>query len=450
MESKAGTLSLGRKFGYGLGDFGLNLHWQGMGLFLTFFQTEIMGLSPVWAGVTFFAAALWDGITDPIMGVIADRTRGRWGSHRPYLLFGAVPLAASLALAFTAPGFTGPAAVMYGLATHMLLRTTYTVVAIPYSSLSARMTSDADERTSLTGWRMQFAFLGGAAVSWMMPVLARQFAGLDGAQGYAVAAAIIGGVSVVAFILCFLIVREQPVTAARLARDEHFWDDLKGFIALVRRGGPTVQLYLCILISQIMVPLQARNYLYFFKYGIGDMSRADQAMALFGAINVLSVPLWVWLIRRTEKLTGFMVGGGLFAVGSLGFALMPQWSYWGGFIPLAVACAGHTAYAVCIWAMLPDTVDWSEWRFRRRDEGKIFGLAAFLQKAALGLSGLLMAAVFHGFDVTKGQGEASEMGLRVVMGVIPLAGILAAMFIMRDYRLDLRRHAAIVQRLGNR
>lgn len=450
MESKAGTLSLGRKFGYGLGDFGLNLHWQGMGLFLTFFQTEIMGLSPVWAGVTFFAAALWDGITDPIMGVIADRTRGRWGSHRPYLLFGAVPLAASLALAFTAPGFTGPAAVMYGLATHMLLRTTYTVVAIPYSSLSARMTSNADERTSLTGWRMQFAFLGGAAVSWMMPVLARQFAGLDGAQGYAVAAAIIGGVSVVAFILCFLIVREQPVVAARMARQERFWDDLKGFIALVRRGGPTVQLYLCILISQIMVPLQARNYLYFFKYGIGDMSRADQAMALFGAINVLSVPLWVWLIRRTEKLTGFMVGGGLFAVGSLGFALMPEWSYWGGFIPLAVACAGHTAYAVCIWAMLPDTVDWSEWRFRRRDEGKIFGLAAFLQKAALGLSGLLMAAVFHGFDVTKGQGEASEMGLRVVMGLIPLAGIVAAMFIMRDYRLDLHRHAAIVQRLGNR
>jgi GPH family glycoside/pentoside/hexuronide:cation symporter len=100
--------------------------------------------------------------------------------------------------------------------------------------------------------------------------------------------------------------------------------------------------------------------------------------------------------------------------------------------------------------MLPDSVDWSEWRFRRRDEGKIFGLAAFLQKAALGISGLLMAAIFHGFDVTKGQGEASEMGLRFVMGVIPLTGILAAMFIMRDYRLDLRRHAAIVQRLGNR
>lgn len=450
MESKAGTLSLGRKFGYGLGDFGLNLHWQGMGLFLTFFQTEIMGLSPVWAGVTFFVAALWDGITDPIMGVIADRTRGRWGSHRPYLLFGAVPLAASLALAFTAPGFTGPAAVMYGLATHMLLRTTYTVVAIPYSSLSARMTSNADERTSLTGWRMQFAFLGGAAVSWMMPALAKHFADLDGAQGYAVAASIIGAVSAVAFVLCFLIVREQPVAASRLAQEGSFWDDLKGFLALVRRGGPTVQLYLCILISQIMVPLQARNYLYFFKYGIGDMGRADQALALFGAINVLCVPLWVWLIRRTEKLTGFMVGGTLFAIGSLGFAAMPDWGYWGAFIPLAIACAGHTAYAVCIWAMLPDTVDWSEWRFRRRDEGKIFGLAAFLQKAALGLSGLLMAAIFHGFDVTKGQGEASETGLRVVMGVIPLIGILAAMFIMRNYRLDLRRHAGIVERLGNR
>ncbi|MFV3130526.1 MFS transporter [Niveispirillum sp. KHB5.9] len=450
MERKAGTLGLGRKFGYGLGDFGLNLHWQGMALFLTFFQTEIMGLSPVWAGVTFFVAVLWDGIADPIMGLIADRTRGRWGSFRPYLLFGALPLAASSALAFTAPGLVGAAAVSYALGTHMLLRTAYTVVAIPYSSLSARMTSDADERTSLTGWRMLFAFGGGAAVSWMMPWLAREFAGGDAARGYAIAASIIGALSAVAFVACFLMVREQPVAAARLQRDVRVWDDLKGFLALARRGGPTVQLYLCILISQIMVPLQARNYLYFFKYGIGDMERAQQAMALFGIINVACVPLWVWLIRRTEKRTGFMVGGTLFAIGSLGFALMPEWGYWSAFLPLALACAGHTAYAVCIWAMLPDTVDWSEWRFRRRDEGKIFGLAAFLQKAALGISGLLMAAVFHGFEVTKAGGGGSEMGLRVVMGVIPLAGILAAMFIMRDYRLDVRRHGRIVERLGNR
>jgi GPH family glycoside/pentoside/hexuronide:cation symporter len=273
------------------------------------------------------------------------------------LLFGAVPLAASLALAFTAPGLTGMAAILYGLATHMLLRTTYTVVAIPYSSLSARMTSDADERTSLTGWRMQFAFLGGAVVSWMMPALARRFADVDAAQGYAIAAGIIGALSVVAFIACFLIVREQPVAAARMARSDGLWADLKGFLGLVRRGGPTVQLYLCILISQTMVPLQARNYLYFFKYGIGDMSRADRAMALFGVINVIAVPIWVWLIRRTEKRTGFMVGGTLFAIGSIGFALMPSLTYWSGFLPLAVACAGHTAYAVCLWAMLPDTVD---------------------------------------------------------------------------------------------
>ncbi|OYQ31513.1 hypothetical protein CHU95_20425 [Niveispirillum lacus] len=450
MERKAGRVSLGRKFGYGLGDFGLNLHWQAMGLFLTFFQTEIMGLSPVWAGVTFFIAALWDGVTDPIMGLIADRTRGRWGRHRPYLLFGAVPLAACLALAFTAPGFTGPAAVMYGLATHMLLRTAYTVVAIPYSSLSASMTSDADERTSLTGWRMQFAFLGGAVVATLMPVLAKRFAGLDGAQGYAIAALIIGGLSVVAFVLCFLIVREQPMAESRQPPVGSLWQDLTGFLGLVRRGGPTVQLYLCILISQIMVPLQSRNYLYFFKYGVGDLGRADQALALFGIINVICVPLWVWLIRRTEKRTGFMLGGALFALGSAGFALIPHWSYWSGFAALAIACVGHTAYAVCIWAMLPDTVDWSEWRFRRRDEGKIFGLAAFLQKAALGVSGLLMAAVFHGFDVTKGQGPSSEAGLRVVMGLIPLVGILVAMYIMRDYRLSFRCHACIVERLGNR
>lgn len=450
MERKAQGLGLAGKFGYGLGDFGLNLHWQGMGLFLTFFQTEMLGLSPLWAGATFFVAALWDGITDPIMGLVADRTRGRWGRHRPYLLFGAVPLAASLALAFTAPGLTGPAAVAYALATHMLLRTAYTVVAIPYSSLSARMTSDADERTSLTGWRMQFAFLGGAVVSWLMPLLAARFSGGDAAHGYAVAASVIGAISAIAFVICFLTVRERPLAADEAAPEAGVWADLAGFLALVRRGGPTVQLYLCILVSQMMVPLQARNYLYFFKYGLEDMSRADQAMALFGIINVLCVPLWVWLIRRTQKRTGFMVGGGLFALGSLGFACMPEPGYWSGFLPLALACAGHTAYAVCIWAMLPDAVDWSEWRFGRRDEGKIFGLASFLQKFALGISGLLMALVFDLFGVIGGQGEGADSGLRMVMGVIPLIGILAGMAIMRDYRLDFTRHARIVARLRQR
>lgn len=449
MARGGNKLGLGGKLGYGLGDFGLNLHWQAMGLFLTFFQTEIMGLSPLWAGATFFVAALWDGITDPIMGLIADRTRSRWGRFRPYLLFGAVPLAASLVLTFTAPVLTGMAVVAYGLATHMLLRTAYTVVAIPYSSLSARMTSDADERAVLTGWRMQFAFLGGAVVAWAMPSIVTHWADGDAVQGYRMAATIIGGVSVLALIICFLTVREQPVAVIRDQRPSRWTHDLAEFFRLMRLGGPTMQLYTCILVSQIMVPLQARNYLYFFKYGVGDPGLGDKALALFGVLNVVAVPCWVWLIRRTQKRTAFMAGGTLFAIGSFGVAIMPDAALVPHMLLLSLACIGHTAYAVCLWAMLPDSVDWSEWRFHRRDEGKIFGMASFLQKAALGISGLVMGAVFDLYGVTETGGGAVP-GLHMVMGFIPLAGIIAAMVILWRYRLSFRCHAAIVTRLERR
>jgi GPH family glycoside/pentoside/hexuronide:cation symporter len=126
------------------------------------YYTDVLGLAPATAGWIFAAALAWDAVTDPVMGYIASRTRTRWGRYRPYLLFGAVPLAASWALIFLPTGFTGTALTLFALAAHMLFRTCYTVVSMPYVSLSAVMTSDSHERGVLAGFRMVAATGGGA------------------------------------------------------------------------------------------------------------------------------------------------------------------------------------------------------------------------------------------------------------------------------------------------
>src|SRR6056297_2609052 len=150
------SLSVWKKSGYALGDTGLNVYWQGISLFLFFFYTEVMGLSPGTAGFTVFVASLWDGLTDPWMGGIADRTRSRFGRFRPYLLWAPPLLALAFVLTFWVPEGLSPTLLpAYALLTHLLLRTLYTVVAVPYSALSARITQVSQVRASLAGWRMQ-------------------------------------------------------------------------------------------------------------------------------------------------------------------------------------------------------------------------------------------------------------------------------------------------------
>ncbi|MBV8063181.1 MAG: MFS transporter, partial [Nevskia sp.] len=199
----AGGLTAGAAFGFAVGDFGFNLYWQGLGLFLIYFHTDVLGVPAAWAGLAYLVASVWDGLSDPLMGLLADRNRSRWGRYRPFLLFGSAPLALAFVLAFSAPRLPLPLLVGYAVLSQMLVRTLYNALAIPYSALSAAMTQDSAVRTTLAGLRMQCAFAGGIAVAWLMPALAQALAPACGRAAYAVAAAIVGTLATVTFIWCF-------------------------------------------------------------------------------------------------------------------------------------------------------------------------------------------------------------------------------------------------------
>jgi GPH family glycoside/pentoside/hexuronide:cation symporter len=446
-------LSLRRKLGFAAGDFSLNLYWQAIGLFLLFFYTDVLGISPSWAGATFFLASVWDGINDPIVGMIADRTRSRSGRYRPYLLFGCVPLAVSFVLAFSMPGLTGPALVAYALGTHILLRTAYGFVSIPYSSLSARLTRDADDRTSLTGYRMQFAAFGGIAVTFLMPALVATLGRANLGQGYFLATLSIGTLAVAGLLLCFLNTKEPAIEEAndraRSKTHGQMLAELRGFLGTVGRNGPLLRLLSCNAMAAASISLVNKNLLYFFKYELHDFRMAGLVLPGLAFLNILVMPVWVVIIKRTSKRAAWLMGCGIAAAGCLAFGLNPSHDLAAQLAPLVMTTVGAAAFGVCFWSMLPDIVEFNQWKFGRHDEAKIFGFASFAQKVALGASavaaGLLLDYV--GLIANAEQAPETLHGLRVVMSLIPLSGVLLSAWIVRRYPIDRPFHRRILAEL---
>jgi GPH family glycoside/pentoside/hexuronide:cation symporter len=443
----APPLGAAARYGFAVGDFGFNLYWQGLGLFLIYFQTDVLGLPAAWAGAGYLVASVWDGLSDPIVGAIADRTHSRWGRYRPYLLFGSVPLALAFGLVFSAPPLAPPALFAVSLLAQLLVRALYTLLAIPYSSLSVVITRDADQRTRLTGLRMQCAYLGGVAVAYLMPALAQGLASTPAQPAYGAAALIIGALATAAFLVCFACVREPPEAPGPRAAAPPLLADTWAFLRVVPHSRPLMHLMLGKVLVVFTLTLQARNTVYYFKYVLGALDAVRYAMPLLTAASFLAVPLWVWIIRRSSKRAAWQ--GACLATALLALGLQLPLA-----LPLAVAllaavAASTTAFAVCFWAMLPDTVEYHEWRFGRRDEARVFGIASFTQKIAMGLSalagGLLLDA--SGFVPNQPQGAAALLALHLTMGLAPALGALLSWRVMRGYALDGAQHRRIVAEL---
>lgn len=201
------ALSFGRKVGYGAGDFGFNLFFSTASLYLLYYYTDVLGLPPATAGWIFAVALIWDAVFDPVMGYLASRTRTRWGRYRPYILFGAVPLAASWILIFVPTGLTGTALLLAALAFHVLFRTLYAVVSMPYLALTAVITSDSADRGVLAGVRMAFAATCGLFAAFSTLKFVSAFGG--GQRGFLWTAVLFGALAALIFAVVFASTRER-------------------------------------------------------------------------------------------------------------------------------------------------------------------------------------------------------------------------------------------------
>ena len=422
MEAYSAKLPVREKIGYGLGDAASNIFFQTVNTFLLFYYTDVFGINPAVAGTLFVLARFWDALIDPFVGTLADRTRSRWGSYRPYLLWMALPFGIIGYATFANPDLSGNAKLVYAYVTYFLLMTVYAAINVPYSALMGVMTPSSRERTSLSSYRFIGAFGGQLLIALGVMPLVRELGAGDDARGFQMTMAVFSVLAVILFIATFLMTKER-------IKPHHEKPDLRKDFASLLANRPWVIMVIAALLTLSGAAVRWAVTPHFFKYygGYDDrpiFSFLDHT-SLFLATGSLSFLVGIFftsaLVRRFGKRDLLIVLTLANAVALLGFFFIPRDAYWTMVAVNAVASLIAGPTPALVWAIYTDVADYGEWRFRRRTTGLAFASAMFAQKFGMsiggGLAGWLLG--IYGFEADKLQSKETLQGLCLLFSVVP-------------------------------
>lgn len=425
-------LSVKEKIGYSLGDTASHFVWDMVGFWILIFYTDTFGIPAAAAGTIMLIARAWDMISDPLMGIIADRTHTRWGKFRPYLLWMALPYSVLAILTFTTPDFSESGKIVYAGITYFLLMTVYTAINLPYSSLGAVMTTDSVERAGLNSYRFVFAFAGQLLVSGTALSLALFLGGGDNAKGYQYTLMIFGAISFILFMITFRSTKErvQPPKAQK----ESLKEDLRNLF----RNRPWMILFFVGIISFVMFAMQNLSVAYYFKYYIGN----EPGVQLFNVIGtvalIVAIPFSKPLAKRFGNRNVFIASSLLSGFFFILIYIPSDENIAFIYIFNILAKMSYAPAVPLLWTMLADTADYSEWKTGRRSTGLVFSAATFAQKAGWGIGGALagwMLALFN-FEPNVEQTETAITGIKLMISVFPGILYMSCAILLFFYTID--------------
>jgi len=432
---------------YALGDTASNLVFQLSLLYLLFYYTDVLGLSPAAAGLVFVIARVWDAVNNPIMGYLVDHTQARGGNTRVYLRWVPLPLAAATVLLFFCPpGFTADGRFAWALGTYVVWSMLFTMVNIPYSAMTAQLTGDPRERTALTSARMIGMLAAVVVVSVATEPLVSSFA--DPAQGWLVVAAVYGLLAFGFFEVCLRGTRRLPL-AAQPAEAYR----LRDVFRVIARNKPALVVVVTFFFGASAEYIRESSVVYYVTYNMGDAS----LISLFLGIVVLSMVagnlIIPWLADRWDKAGTFAAGVVLACVSSLAFQFVPYDQTAWIFALAAVSSLGFSVVSTMGWAMLPDTVEYGEWATGIRSEGILYAVFSFSQKLATAVGGGVVAWILaaSGYQSGAPSQEAGALaGIASTLGVLPLGFLLLSLGSVVFYRLDRRTFGTLQGQLAQR
>lgn len=446
MTNDNARLTVAEKVGYGVGDLASNLFWMMFIFYLLYFYTDVFGISAVAAGTMLLITRTADTFIDPVIGMIADRTKTRWGRFRPYLFWMAVPFGIVGVLTFTTPGFDATGKLIWAYVTYSLMMLVYSGINIPYSALMGVVTSDSLERTKLSTYRFVCAFLGGVIVQWATVPLKRMLGGGNEQLGYQLTAAIYAVMAVALFLYTFSATKErvQPVKEQKTPLKRDLWD--------LTKNRPWMVLFVAGLCSLTFNCVRNSSLMYYFKYFVGDEGLAPNFMMAGTLANIAGVLATGWLTKRFGKKNLYllcMVTAGIitalyYLAGPTNLPYLYVLNIVGGFL------SGPPA--PLIWAMYADAADYSEWRTGRRATGLVFSAASFGQKMGWTLGGTIAAwlLAYYGFQANLQQAPDTLHGIVLLMSFIPAALTVLAGLSMLFYTIDEGMLKRIQQDLADR
>ena len=462
-------MTLKEKIGYGFGDMSSSMFWKLFSYFLPFFYSNVFGLSLADAGVLMLVTRIWDAVSDPMMGIVADRTKTRWGKYRPYLLFFALPFAVCGVLLFTTPenGKT-----VWAYVTYILMMTVYTGINVPYGSLLNVMTADSDEKSVLSSYRMFFAYGGSFIALFAWEPLCNMFdksrVAVEGAGGLASistnpaawqnAMIVIASCCLVLFLLCFLLTREHVRSESTVS----VGTDLK----LLLKNKPWWLLIGAALASNLFNTVRGTTTAYFFAdYIVKTVEMAPQWAFLVSAgiflsigeiANMVGVVLAVPMSKHLGKKSTYMLSMAALVGLSILFFFLPATTggYWAMLAFQLVISVFTGVISPLVWSMYADVADWSELKDGTASTGLIFSSASMAQKfgGAFGGSAVMWMLAAFGYSTVAGavQTETAILGLRILMSWVPAAVAALSFLVVRFYPLTKKKMEGVQAELATR
>ncbi|SDD42923.1 MFS transporter [Aquimonas voraii] len=434
------------RLGYGAGDLGFNLYWTTIASFLAAFYTDVFGLGAAAAGTLLFVTRLFDAVTDPLMGAVADRTRTRWGQFRPWLLVGALPLAVMGVLTFSTPDFDEGGKLVWAYASFTLLMLAYTVLSTPYSALSGVMSSRSEERTTLNSLRFLFAFGGGALVNKFTLPLVDLLGDGDPQRGWPLTMALYGLIACGLFAFTFASTRQR--IAPPPAQTSSPATDLRDLL----RNRPWLILFGLAMLIMLTITLRAGSAYYYFTYWLQRPDLLPDYLLvqmLAYAAGAALAPLLIQLFDKSRLLAVLMLI--VAALSTLFWCVGPE--------DIALVFALNILISLALgpkspltWSMYADSADFGEWRHGRRATAMTFAAATFSQKlgGSLGSAALLWVLAAIGYAANQAQSGASATGIQLLQTLVPGVFALLAAALAFAYPLSGTRLKQIQQELQER
>jgi glycoside/pentoside/hexuronide:cation symporter, GPH family len=444
-EALVEKLNLKTRLGYGIGDIAICLYWSGVGLYLLYFYTDVVGISPSLAGLIYGIGMFWDAITDPFMGYVAERTRTKWGVYRPYLLFGNVPLALSFVLLFWVPPFEGTTLFFFLLFANLLHRTCFTLVSVPFSSLTPRITSDSQERTNLTGFRMMGAQTGTNLMALLAFPIIFWVGGENESLGFVVLASLAGLTAMAIHTITFVTVKE-PENDQGI---ERVGGSLSEAASAIGKNGPFWLVFSATLIVGITTIFFGNNLIYYTKYAL-DLHEY-QGIILFtsGIVAFLSIPIWWAISNKLGKKITWLISSSITLTALMVFYIYPITLLNELLVLVAFIGFGSGAGGILFWSMLPDTIEYGEVHTGVRSESSLYGFMTFAQKGSIAFAIIILGVVLDaiGFQANEIQSKNTIEDMKAIMTLVPSIGVAISLIIIYFYPIDAKMHKELLEQL---
>jgi Na+/melibiose symporter-like transporter len=452
-------LTFWQKLGYGFGD----IYGGGSGLIVNLyylhFLTDVVRLRPQLAGVVILISKVYDSITDPFEGVIADRTRTPWGRRRPYLMAGVLLVFLSFTGLYYPVSFDREwARFATVVASYLFFSTVVSIVLLNYNALQSELTLDYNERTTLSSFRIVFSAVGSVLAASLPLGIVGQFA--DVRAGWRAMALIFGAIFALPYVATIAATRERPDFQSRprpFNWYEVFVEPLK-----MRSFVSVLGMYL---FAFVAMDILANVAIFYLKNYLGREGETTWVITLVLA-QIISLPLFVWLTRRTSKRTGYMVAGFawmLLMVGSL--LITPSTGAVPLYLFIGLVGSAIGGISVTIYAIFPDIPDIDELQSGERREGIYSAMFTFVRKLSSALAIFLVAQVigFAGYIppaavvvegatrlVEQPQSAGFVRALRLMFALLPLLMVSIALAFAFHYPLSSEVHVRLKRVLARR